>query len=190
MQHLSGLRFSGHSAIAWLTALGLFLVFFGIFKTTLLLIRKTLRKRFHTNTAWAPFVVRAAGRTSSWFLAILALVAASERLSLSPHVRTILIDTGATAIFIQIAVWGSAFIRAGVEHYKTKAIDGERTTTMVALGFIATLLLWMLLTLVALNNLGVDVTALLAGFGVGGVAFALAVQTTLADILASLSIYV
>jgi len=45
-----------------------------------------------------------------------------------------------------------------------------------------------LLTLVALENLGVNITALLAGLGVGGVAVALALQNVLGDVFASLSI--
>jgi small-conductance mechanosensitive channel len=45
-----------------------------------------------------------------------------------------------------------------------------------------------LLILVALDNLGVNITALLAGLGVGGVAVALALQNILGDLFASLSI--
>jgi small-conductance mechanosensitive channel len=48
--------------------------------------------------------------------------------------------------------------------------------------------LWALLTLVALGNLGVDITALVAGLGVGGVAVALATQNILGDVFASVSI--
>jgi small-conductance mechanosensitive channel len=42
--------------------------------------------------------------------------------------------------------------------------------------------------LLALDNLGVDITALVAGLGVGGIAVALAVQNVLGDLFASLSI--
>jgi small-conductance mechanosensitive channel len=44
------------------------------------------------------------------------------------------------------------------------------------------------LVLVALDNFGVNITALLAGLGVGGVAVALALQNVLGDLFASLSI--
>jgi small-conductance mechanosensitive channel len=50
------------------------------------------------------------------------------------------------------------------------------------------MLIWSLLVLVALSNLGVNITALLAGLGVGGVAVALALQNVLGDLFASLSI--
>src|SRR5258708_13212278 len=56
------------------------------------------------------------------------------------------------------------------------------------INFIARLVVWALLTLVALENFGVNITALLAGLGVGGVAVALALQSVLGDLFASLSI--
>ena len=47
---------------------------------------------------------------------------------------------------------------------------------------------WSLAALLALENLGIHVGPLLAGLGIGGIALALAVQTMLSDLLASLSI--
>jgi len=180
-------RFSGHSALSWLSAIGLFLVILIALKITLALAHKILDARAQ-HSPLLLFFTRALQRTSPWILGIIALVVASHRLTLPAPTKAIFADIAASALFAQAALWGSALIRASIDHYRSKTVDGERVTTIVALGFIATILLWMLLTLAALNNLGVNVTALLAGFGVGGVALALAVQTTLADILASLSI--
>ena len=61
-------------------------------------------------------------------------------------------------------------------------------TSLVVLGYLGKLLLWSIVVLVALDNLGVNITALVAGLGVGGIVVALAVQSLLADVLASLSI--
>ena len=47
---------------------------------------------------------------------------------------------------------------------------------------------WTLFLLLILANLGIDITALVAGLGVGGIAVALAVQNVLGDLFASLSI--
>ena len=181
-------HFSGHSALSWLAAGLLFVAAFAVLKTAVHVSRKALRMAGRHRIGWPLLLERAVSKTSSWFLATLAFVAASERLSLPALTRTRIDDVGATALFIQAALWGHAFIRASTDHYRTRTGDGERVTVVVALGLIATIILWIVITLAALNNLGVNVTALLAGFGVGGVAFALAVQTTLADFLASLSI--
>ena len=51
-----------------------------------------------------------------------------------------------------------------------------------------TVVVWSVLVLMALDTLGIDITALVAGLGVGGVAVALAVQNILGDLFASLSI--
>ncbi len=59
---------------------------------------------------------------------------------------------------------------------------------MDIINFVARLIVWSLLILVALDNFGVNITALLAGLGVGGVAVALALQNVLGDLFASLSI--
>jgi len=59
-------------------------------------------------------------------------------------------------------------------------------TTMGA--WITRTLLWTILILAVLANMGVDITAFVASLGVGGVAVALAVQNILGDVLASLAI--
>jgi small-conductance mechanosensitive channel len=66
--------------------------------------------------------------------------------------------------------------------------DAARTTTITFLAFLVRLALWVIVLLVALDNLGVNVTALVAGLGIGGIAVALATQSILGDIFASLSI--
>lgn len=60
------------------------------------------------------------------------------------------------------------------------------TTTLI--GIMLRMIVWIIMLLSVLSNLGVDVTAMIASLGVGGIAIALAVQTLLSDIFASLSI--
>jgi small-conductance mechanosensitive channel len=54
--------------------------------------------------------------------------------------------------------------------------------------FVLYAVIWAVTVLLALSNLGVNITALVAGLGVGGIAVALAMQAILGDLLASLSI--
>src|SRR5690606_27902298 len=54
--------------------------------------------------------------------------------------------------------------------------------------FIANIGIWATAGLLALANLGINIGPLLAGLGIGGIAVALAVQTVLGDLLASMSI--
>src|SRR5690606_1255676 len=60
------------------------------------------------------------------------------------------------------------------------------TTTLI--GIMLRLVIWTVMLLSILSNLGVDITAMIASLGVGGIAIALAVQTLLSDMFASMSI--
>ena len=66
--------------------------------------------------------------------------------------------------------------------------DPGMATAIGAMGFIATLGLWTILVLTALDSFGIEITALVASLGIGGVAVALALQNVLGDLFASLSI--
>ena len=56
------------------------------------------------------------------------------------------------------------------------------------LSFLSKFLIWTFALILILDNLGVNITALVTGLGIGGVAVALAVQNILGDLLASISI--
>jgi small-conductance mechanosensitive channel len=66
--------------------------------------------------------------------------------------------------------------------------DPAGATTLTALTVLARIGLWAALLLLALDNVGIDITTLVAGLGIGGVAIALATQNILGDLFASLSI--
>lgn len=53
----------------------------------------------------------------------------------------------------------------------------------------ARIILWLLAASIILSNLGFDVTSLVAGLGIGGLAVALAVQNILGDLFSSFSLY-
>jgi len=59
-----------------------------------------------------------------------------------------------------------------------------------AMKVIAKIILWAIGLILILGNLGVDVTSLIAGLGIGGIAIALALQNILEDVFSSFSIYV
>lgn len=93
-------------------------------------------------------------------------------------------------VLIQLAIWGNVLIGFWVLRVKKRHIetDAARVTTVQAMAFVARLLLFALIFLMALQNFGVNITTLVASLGVGGIAVALAVQNILGDLFASLSI--
>lgn len=93
------------------------------------------------------------------------------------------------ALVYQAGIWGTGVIAHILERERLSAGTGGGTaTTLAALGFVARLVLWSVLVLLGLHNLGVNVTALIAGLGIGGIAVALAVQNILGDLFSSVAI--
>lgn len=90
----------------------------------------------------------------------------------------------------QLIIWSNKVISHLVTVYSNSAreSDAGRATTVSAIGFIGKIITWLTVSLLALNNLGVNISALIAGLGISGIAVALAVQNILGDLLASLSI--
>jgi len=129
-------------------------------------------------------------RLSRPVLLVLGLWAATLALRLPPALEEVFGRVAVLAVLLQAGIWGNTFIAFLVGRFRRtgEGADASAATTVSALAFVGKLLLWSLLLLVALDNLGYDVTALIAGLGIGGVAVALAVQNILGDLFASLSI--
>ena len=67
--------------------------------------------------------------------------------------------------------------------------DAGTRTALTALGKLFTGALWAVGLLLILSNLGIDITSLIAGLGIGGVAIAFALQNILTDLFSSFAIY-
>jgi small-conductance mechanosensitive channel len=128
--------------------------------------------------------------TSRLVLLTLALYLAEKILTLplkADRVFDVIIVLG---IWSQMAIWATAAMRFFIQRRQRRAgFDDDASRSSVdVLMFVARLVIWSVFGLLALDNLGVNITALVAGMGVGGIAIALAVQTILGDLFGSLSI--
>lgn len=129
-------------------------------------------------------------RTKPWVLLVLSFYAASFHLVLPPNAFLIVKTAALITFIIQAGIWGNHVITFWLDNYKKKKLreDAVSVTMLSALAFFFRVLVWAALVLIALSHFGVDITALVAGLGVGGIAIALAVQNILKDVFASLSI--
>jgi small-conductance mechanosensitive channel len=91
-----------------------------------------------------------------------------------------------TSLF-QVLIWGRHFIEFSSSRYFSRH-DGSEAAAINLFNFIAKLCLFVVIFLLALHNLNVNVTTLVTGLGVGGIAIALAVQNILGDLFASMTI--
>jgi small-conductance mechanosensitive channel len=143
-----------------------------------------------TATGWDDGIADTLEATKGWFLLLVAIYAGSLVLELPPRARNVAQTAAVLALLIQVALWGSKLLKFSIERYmqRRRESDPALATTVSALSFIGNLVLWSVVALLALDNMGIDVTALVAGLGVGGIAVALAAQNILGDLFSSLSI--
>ena len=141
-----------------------------------------------THTVIDDVVIGALRKTKLLYLFIMSGFAGSIWLSLPKDVRSVFWKVTIVATIIQVGIWLSTALQIWLENYRKDETDGANRMTMNALSFLGRIALWAIVLLLILDNLGVDVTALVAGLGIGGIAIALAVQNVLSDLFASLSI--
>ncbi|MYI82579.1 MAG: mechanosensitive ion channel family protein, partial [Chloroflexi bacterium] len=127
-------------------------------------------------------------RTHEAVLLIVALAAGSSALSVPDEVGRIVQVVTVIALLVQAGLWGSAAITFAARWQREHDPDFAAPGVTEAGRYLGTLALWSLLLILALDNLGVQVTALVAGLGIGGIAIALAAQSILGDLFASLAI--
>src|ERR1700733_2711050 len=129
------------------------------------------------------------GNTKHFLFIAIALDAAQASLTLPERVQRAVTHIVLILILLQVGLWAGRAVRFYLETKELeRGPDKVFAGSLDIINFVARILIWSLLVLVALDNLGVNITALLAGLGVGGVAVALALQNVLGDLFASLSI--
>ncbi len=130
------------------------------------------------------------GETRWYFILAIALRSGSVALELTESYQSAIRQVAAVAILLQLAVWGDTLIAYWLRKWAARRQgDTLGASTLKAIGYAAKALLWSLIGVLALRNvLNYDISALLTGLGIGGIAIALAVQNVLGDLFAALSI--
>ena len=181
----------GNTVQAWLIGAGAALAIFIGLRLAIRIVHKRLAAiAERTTTRWDNVVAATLGRTKGVFLIVFALFLASLTVGLSQQARGVVAGVAVLALFVQGGIWASTALKLGLREYAEQRLSGDAAAlmTMNAVSFIARLALWSIVLLLALDNLGIDVTALVTGLGIGGIAVALAAQNILGDLFASLTI--
>lgn len=176
----------GNSLANWAITLG---VAFGV-AILLLLARRLAARSLTTTKPLGHFLSAVTAGTSVLFLVVVAFYSGAQFLELPPKAVRIVNGIAIIALLIQAALWANRGIAGWLEHYlhEKRTTDASGTTTVMVLGFIARVAVWAVIVLMILDNLGFNITALIASLGIGGIAVALALQNILGDVFASLSI--
>ncbi len=181
----------GNSADRWVTAAAVLLLSL----LTLRLLKRFLGRRLRTwgerqGADWVRESQAIVEDTRFWFCLIVSAYLGSLALTIPEKTGHLLTAVTITALLIQGAIWANRLIAGTIKRQVKQrvATDAASAMTISAVGFLIRIALWTVVGLMMLANFGVDVTALVAGLGIGGVAVALAAQNILSDLFASLSI--
>lgn len=179
----------GNSIRQWLlasiVALCLYLV--------LALIRRRLNLWFSNRATDDLFSIRSVTgsliRTvSSILLLAVALYIGSQFISLHHAIKSGLGIFLRLALFYQLGRLGQAIIDLLVGYMRGRTQDRLADSAVIGFSLLGKVVLWIVLILVSLENLGVNMTTLIASLGVGGIAIGLAMQRVVGDLIASLAI--
>ena len=139
---------------------------------------------------WWKVFGRTLARTNTFFIVMTALQV-TQRIADPPLIVMTTIQSLFTiAMVFQGAIWARELILGGVEHHTgSERYSGEALhSAMGIIRLLVTFAVFAIALVVVLDNLGINVTGLVAGLGVGGIAIGLAAQGIFADLFAALAI--
>jgi small-conductance mechanosensitive channel len=187
------LELYGGTLSQWVAALGISVALVLLVRLAKPIVLRRLEKvSQHTRVALDDAVVYALRRTRLLLIGLVAIDVGSRALSLPPNTQKIVDGVATIALFLQVGLWLGALLQFWLQRMesRTRANDPGAATSLAAVGFVGRIVLWALVLLLILDNLGINITTLVAGLGIGGIAVALAVQNILGDLFASLSIVI
>ena len=154
----------------------------------LLLIRRIISSRItafaaKTRIRGDDLVAAVVKRTSWVFLLIVSFYPGSWVLHISDNVRAAHGKLLVLALLFQAALWANAIITFMLKPPED-ATEKQKAAARVlqSIGFLSRMGIWALAGLLALSNLGANISPLLAGGTIGGLAIAFAFQSILKDL--------
>lgn len=140
--------------------------------------------------SWPAIIGNAIGRTTNFFLVSAAAKLVDGYARAPAEITAGINFPFVIAAGLQAAIWAREIILGLIEQ-RAHRNDYANETIINALGIIRLLVsvsLFTVAAIVILGNLGVNISGLIAGLGVGGIAVGLAAQGIFADLFAALAI--
>ncbi|MDH3433660.1 MAG: mechanosensitive ion channel family protein [Gammaproteobacteria bacterium] len=130
------------------------------------------------------------GQSKGWFLLLIAMNASLRSIDASESFDLVFGRLLVVGMLIQMGLWAVAGFGRFMLLRREQQLeeDASAVAAMDVVSFLIRVSVWVIVFLLALDNVGVNITALVAGLGVGGIAVALAAQNIISDLFASLSI--
>jgi small-conductance mechanosensitive channel len=191
---LSALREStmfGATALEWLQALGIGAgVAATLYAIRLLMVNK-LKGAANTKVWVDDFFLLLAQRTSRIYMVAMGIAAGGAWVSANGALHTGLRIFTISAFCLQLLWWANASVDFWLGRMD-QSTDGTTPAggraSLAVVGMLIRAAIFVVVLVLALDNFGINVTALITGLGITGIAVALAVQNILGDLLAALAI--
>ncbi len=180
----------------YIAALAIFIglsVFFKIIQVVVIGRLHALSQK--TKTDVDDVLIDAVKGIRAWVYTLVAFYVSLQFFSFPEIADRILTGFVYFAVAWQVIEIALCFVEYGAGRFLEKdedndgVIDPNTATASHMLTLIARIVLWALGGLFVLSNMGIEVTSLIAGLGIGGVAVAFALQGILSDLFASFSLY-
>lgn len=154
-------------------------------------LHRLKRVAHNTDTVIDDFLIDVLSATRILLASALGLYLGSHFLTLPESLEKSVSRVFVAALIVQAGFWATRGLIFWLRHHFSQGEqedEGARAMTQSLLSFLGRVVIWVLVLLSTLDNLGINVTALVASLGIGGIAVALAMQNILGDLFASLSI--
>lgn len=179
----------GTSYLEWLKGLGIGIgTIAALWALRELLVRK-LGGAAKTETWVDDLFLLLARRTSRIYMLAMGVAAAALYETSERDLPTWLRLFTVGAFCLQLLRWANATVDFWINRMHRTA-DGQQSSraSLAVVGVLIRVVVFVIVMVLALDNFGVNVTALVTGLGITGIAVALAVQNILGDLLAALAI--
>ena len=139
--------------------------------------------------SWRAVIARVLARTSVAFMILTAADVVSTYAGLPDKIARFIHILFVIAFALQGAVWGRELILGLIgRRVAEDAGSGALANATAIIRVLVSVALFAMAGILILDNLGVNVTALVAGLGIGGIAIGLAAQGIFSDLFAALAI--
>lgn len=189
MTALPSASFLGIAANRWLAGLAIGLATLGVLWGIREILVRRLKGAAKTDTWVDDLFLVLAQRTSRLYMLAMGVAAAAVYLTGGAQVPLLLRLLTIGAFCLQLLRWANTSVDFWLQHMgRSTSEQGEGRASLTVVGVLIRIGVFVIVAVLALDNFGVNVTALVTGLGITGIAVALAVQNILGDLLAALAI--
>lgn len=152
---------------------------------------RSYRRKTQDRTSWKGIISGVFAKTTLAFMVVTAFHQVGAHTDTPDNLEDILHTAFIIMLALQGAIWARELILGVIKSKAAQEEDDRDSTLGNALSIIRVLVnvvAFAIAFIIILDNLGVDVTTLIAGLGIGGIAIGLAAQGIFSDLFAALAI--